>query len=103
ALQLNFTWSHNEIQQFTQDTMNLIGKVPPGFPTAIAGASLLLKPVTGLAFSLAGKYVGEIFGDLQNSDRFRNDPYTVLDGYISYRENNILGMQYVELKVQVSN
>ncbi len=103
ALQCNFTWSHNEIGQFSADTMGVIGKMPIGFPPIIAGATLLLQPIKGLTLSLTERYVGEMFGDLTNSAAYRNEPYAVTDATLSYRENNILGMQFVELKVQLSN
>ncbi|MFI5263964.1 MAG: TonB-dependent receptor [Candidatus Kapaibacterium sp.] len=103
ALKANFTWSHNEVQQFSADTMNVGGKVPIGFPPVIAGVSFLLQPIKGLTFSLTGRYVAEMFGDLVNSDAYRNDPYAVADAMISYRENDIMGLNNVELKVQISN
>jgi iron complex outermembrane receptor protein len=103
ALKANFTWSHNEIQQFSADTMSVVGKVPIGFPPIIAGLSFLLQPIKGLTFSLTGRYVGEMYGDLINSVLYRNDPYAVADAMLSYRENAILGMDFVELKVQISN
>jgi outer membrane receptor protein involved in Fe transport len=105
ALKFNFTASHNEIKEFSQysDTISVIGKVPIGFPSVIAGASLLLKPLTGLTLSITGRYVGAMYGDLTNSDFFRNDPYGVFDAALSYREKNILGMNYIELRVQVNN
>ena len=105
ALTFNFTASHNEIKQFSRyaDMVNVAGKVPIGFPSIISGASLLLQPIKGLSFSFTGKYIGTMYGDLVNSDYYRNDPYAVTDAMLSYREDNILGMEYVELKVQVNN
>lgn len=103
ALKFNFTTSHDRIKQFSSDTMDVIGKVPIGFPSVIAGVTLLLQPIKGLTFSLTGKYVGAMYGDLVNSDLFKNDPYAVADAMLSYKESSILGMQYVELKVRVSN
>lgn len=105
GLKLNFTASHNEIKEFLQysDTVSVAGKVPIGFPSIVAGISFLLKPVKGLTCSVTGRYIGAMYGDLVNSDLYRNDPYAVLDGTLSYRENNILGMQYVELRLQVNN
>jgi len=83
--------------------MSVVGKVPIGFPPIIAGLSFLLQPIKGLTFSLTGRYVGEMYGDLINSVLYRNDPYAVADAMLSYRENAILGMDFVELKVQISN
>ena len=44
-----------------------------------------------------------MYGDLVNSDYYRNDAYGVLDAAISYRQKNILGLQYAELRVEVNN
>ena len=105
TLKFNFTASHNEIKEFLQysDTISVVGKVPIGFPSLIAGASLLLKPITGLTFKLTGRYIGAMYGDLINSDSYRNDPYGVVDAAASYREKNILGLQYAELRIEVNN
>ena len=105
TLKFNFTASHNEIKEFLQysDTISVVGKVPIGFPSIIAGASLLLKPAPGLIFTLTEKYIGAMYGDLVNSDQFRNDPYGVLDATLSYRQKNILGLQYAELRIEVNN
>jgi len=104
-VKLNFTASHNEIKEFSQysDTVNVMGKEPVGFPSIIAGASIFLMPVSGFTFSLTGRYIGAMYGDLTNSDLFRNDPYGVIDGMFAYREKNILGLQYVEVRVQIDN
>ena len=69
----------------------------------IAGASLLLLPLNGLTFSLTGRYIGVMYGDLANSDLYRNDPYFVADASLSYREKNILGMHYVEFRIEMDN
>jgi iron complex outermembrane receptor protein len=105
TLKFNFTASHNEIREFSQysDSISVVGKVPVGFPSIIAGASLLLKPLSGLTFSLTERYIGAMYGDLLNSDQFRNDPYGVLDATLSYRQKNILGLQYAELRIEVNN
>jgi iron complex outermembrane receptor protein len=103
TLRLNFTWSHNEIQQFNADSVNVTGKVPIGFPPIIAGIYFAMQPVKGLTIGLTGRYIGEMFGDLQNSAALRNNPYGVLDASVSYRENDIIGMHYVQLKVDVRN
>ncbi|MDP4219721.1 MAG: TonB-dependent receptor plug domain-containing protein [Bacteroidota bacterium] len=104
-LNLNLSASHNEIKEFTRyaDSISVVGKVPIGFPSLIGGAGLVLYPAKGLVFSLTAKYVGSMYGDLINSDYYRNDPYAVVDAMLSYRENNILGMHYVELRLNVSN
>lgn len=104
-LKFNFTASHNEVKEFLQysDTVSVVGKVPIGFPSIIAGASLLIKPVDGFALSLTGRYIGAMYGDLVNSDYYRNDAYGVLDAAISYRQKSILGLQYAELRIEVNN
>ncbi len=105
TVKFNFTASHNEIKEFLQysDTISIVGKVPIGFPSIIAGASLLLKPIDGFTFSLTERYIGAMYGDLTNSVQFRNDPYGVLDATLSYRQKNILGLQYAELRIEVNN
>ena len=104
-LDVNFSASHNEIRDFSQysDTVNVIGKTPVGFPSIIAGATIFLRTTNGFTFSLTGRYIGAMYGDLTNSDLFRNDPYGVIDAMFAYREKNILGLQYVELRVQINN
>jgi iron complex outermembrane receptor protein len=105
TFKFNCTASHNQIKEFSQysDSVHVEGKVPIGFPSLLAGASLLLKPLTGLAISISGRYIGAMYGDLINSDLFRNDPYAVLDAALSYRHKNIFGLQYAELRVELNN
>ncbi|MEP7234865.1 MAG: TonB-dependent receptor [Ignavibacteriota bacterium] len=105
ALSFNFTASHNEISKFSAfDTVNNVsGKIPIGFPSLIAGASFILKPLSGLTISIQSKYIGAMYGDILNTDTFRNDPYFVADALLAYREENIFGLGSVEFKIQISN
>jgi iron complex outermembrane receptor protein len=105
VLKVNIAASHNEIKDFPQysDSVHVAGKVPVGFPSLIAGASLLLMPFKGLTIGVTGRYVGAMYGDLTNSSLFHNDPYGVVDAMLGYKEKNVLGLQYVELRIEVNN
>jgi iron complex outermembrane receptor protein len=76
ALKVNATLSHNEIKKFTATSVNVTGNTPIGFPSFIANASVLFQPVTDLKFTFSLRSTGEMFGDIQNSNLYRNDAYT---------------------------
>ncbi|HYM21398.1 MAG TPA: TonB-dependent receptor [Candidatus Kapabacteria bacterium] len=103
ALKVNATVSHNEIRKFSADTSNVVGKTPIGFPSFIANASLLIQPIKDLKLTASMRSVGAMYGDIQNSDTFHNDAYTVLDANLSYRFDRLFGSDHITLRVQVNN
>jgi len=104
-LSLTTTISHNEILQFTQfaDTISAAGHVPIGFPSVTGGMLLSVTPIDHLSITIAGSYVGAMYGDIRNSDQWKNDPYFVLNGTVAYRMEKVLGLSYIELKLQGNN
>ncbi len=109
SLDLNFTASHNEILNFSKysDTTSvnnsLIGKVPIGFPSATGSISLTAAPTKELSVNLTGRYVGSFYGDIQNSELYRNNAYFLVNGAASYRVERLFGLSYLEFKLSVNN
>ncbi len=105
GIKINATYSHNEIKQFDKyaDTISVIGNQPIGFPSILANASLLIQPVKNLQLTIAGRYVGSMYGDLENSDLLKNDAYGVLDASLSYKFDHVLGVDHFTLRAQINN
>lgn len=105
ALKATATISHNEVQKFSQyfETTSVDGKVPIGFPSATGNVSIVIQPLERLQCIVTGRYVGEMFGDLENTDFYRNDAYQVLDLGISYRLNNFWGTDHLVIRGQLNN
>lgn len=104
----NVTLSHNEITEFSaykseSPTQTVIGKVPIGFAPVTASLQLSSSPIAGLSIALAGRYVGTTYGDLLNTPDYTNDPYAVLDGFVTYRVPDVLGLSFIEARLQVNN
>jgi len=101
----NLTISHNEIQQYSQyvDPLGIVGKSPIGFPTMIAGVSIVVKPFSTLEFTASMRSIGATYGDLDNSQDYSNDPYTVFDLGASYQWKNVIGLEHVGIRAQLNN
>ncbi len=105
ALKATATLSHNEIQEFTKfsSTSSVVGKTPIGFPSLTGNVSAIIKPIDQLQITLTGRYVGQMYGDLENTEANRNDAYNVFDGNVSYRLNDFLGASHMTIRGQVNN
>ncbi|MEI8133948.1 MAG: TonB-dependent receptor plug domain-containing protein [bacterium] len=104
-LQLNATLSHNEIGKFDSfsDSVNITGKTPPASPSVIASANVEILPFAGVSFNLTEKYVGTMYGDVINSDQYKNDAYSFVDAGISFTQHSLLGMREITLRIQINN
>lgn len=102
--EINASQSRHRIKQFTQfgDSISVDGKRPIGFPEQTLTGILSLMPHKTFSFSAIGRYVGEFYGDLENSSGQMNDPYFVLDAILSYRVP-IEFLEFVEVKLQANN
>jgi iron complex outermembrane receptor protein len=105
AITGNLTISHNEIQQYSQyvDPLSIVGKSPIGFPSMIAGVSIIIKPFSTLDITASMRSIGSTYGDLENSQDYRNDPYTVLDIGASYQWKNVIGLEHIGIRAQINN
>lgn len=105
AIKANMTLSHNEIKQFDRysDTASVEGKTPIGFPSMIANVSAIITPFKNLQVTLIGRYVGQMYGDIENTDYFRNDAYSVCDLTLSYRLDKIFGADHLTIRGQINN
>jgi iron complex outermembrane recepter protein len=105
SLALTFTQSHNEIIQFSKysDTASVDGKVPIGFPSTTGGLMIMLAPLSGLNISITGRYVGSFYGDIVNSDLYKNAAYFVFNGSVSCKISKVLGISYLQFKVTANN
>lgn len=97
--------SHNEIKEFSKyiDPVSIVGKTPIGFPSKVITAAVLGRPFEGLDIMLRGRMIGEMYGDLDNSDYFKNDAYTVIDANIGYTYHSILGANFIRLALDINN
>jgi iron complex outermembrane receptor protein len=105
VLEGNITWSHNEIKEFSsyKNPDAVVGKVPIGFPSLLAGLSADYHLSKAITIGLTGRYVGTMYGDIENTDLYKNDPYFVMDGNLLIRQENVAGLSFVELKIQANN
>lgn len=102
---LNVTLSKNEIKQFDSyiDPVLPIGKTPIGFPSILGALDLYVHITEGIGAGIIGRYVGTMYGDIANSQTFSNDPYFVADANLSLRENDVLGLHFVKVSLQINN
>ncbi len=102
---LNFTISKNEIKQFDSyiDPTLPVGKTPIGFPSILGALDFHLHITKGIGVGIIGRYVGEMYGDIENSDTYRNDAYFVADANLSLKQNDLLGLNFVKVSLQVNN
>lgn len=105
ALKVNLTLSHNEILQFDKysDSATVVGNTPIGFPSVLANVTAMVQPFKNLWISLNGRLVGEMFGDIENTDANRNDAYSVCDLSLSYKFENLLGTNHITVRGQINN
>ncbi len=105
SISTNLTISHNEIRQFDsyKDPQAVIGKVPIGFPSIIGGVAVQFHPFDLLTFGVTGHYVGDMYGDLENTDTFKNEAFFVLDGSIGLKQTDVLGFQSIQIKLRLNN
>ncbi len=105
SLALTFTASHNEITQFSKysDTISVNGKVPIGFPSTTGGLMLMLAPAAGFNIAITGRYVGAFYGDIFNSDLYKNAAYVLFNGSASYKLAKVLGLSYLQFKITANN
>jgi hypothetical protein len=72
------------------------------FPDAIGNLRITYK-LGGLNASLLLQYVGNQYTDnFQRSDRMV-DPYTVLNGFLTYRLSDLFGLRGFEFRLQINN
>ncbi|MGB9772749.1 MAG: TonB-dependent receptor [Bacteroidota bacterium] len=72
------------------------------FPDALGNLRITYK-LGGLNASLLLQYVGNQYTDnFQRSDRMV-DPYTVLNGFLTYRLNDVFGFRGFEFRLQINN
>lgn len=102
---LNFTISKNEIKQFDSyiDPELPVGKTPIGFPSVMGAFDLHVNITDGIGVGLIGRYVGEMYGDIENSNTFKNDGFFVADANLSFIEKDLLGLNFVKVTFQINN
>ncbi len=105
TLSANITISHNEILEFSSyiDPDTVVGKTPIGFPPVVANFGIFYQPMDMVSLSISGHYQGAIYGDLINSQTFRNDPYVVFNAGATFNLGELFGQGKLAIKVQVQN
>lgn len=105
AFSVNLTTSHNEIKEFSmyKEPETVKGKTPIGFPSVIGNVALVVQPLDELSLTFNGHYQGAMYGDLENSDAYKNEPYFVLNAGAKVRLDKIFQQGRLALKVQVQN
>ncbi|HEY6170885.1 MAG TPA: TonB-dependent receptor plug domain-containing protein [Candidatus Kapabacteria bacterium] len=102
---LNFTVSKNEIKQFDSydDPTLPVGKTPIGFPSVMGAIDFHYNITDGIGVGVIGRYVGEMYGDIGNSDYLKNDAFFVADANLSLIEKDLLGLNFVKVTFQINN
>lgn len=102
SLDLNAGFSKNEHAEISIGDSVHRNKVPIGFPSEILSGILTYRPLDELRLSLFGRFVGSTYGDLENTEDYRNPAYFVADAMIAMTFP--LGpVRKVEIKVQANN
>jgi iron complex outermembrane recepter protein len=102
---LNFTISKNEIKQFDSyiDPTAPIGKTPIGFPSFMGSLDVYYHVTEAFSIGLIARHVGEMYGDVENTDYYKNDAYWVADGSLSLKLVKVLGLNSLKATLQVNN
>ncbi|HOM62582.1 MAG TPA: TonB-dependent receptor [Dysgonamonadaceae bacterium] len=82
-LNANYTFSHNQFIDFTDDGQTYDGNILPGIPSHIAQADFRWEPVAPLNLDAQFQYVGSQYIDDANS--LENDAYFLTNLRTSYR------------------
>jgi iron complex outermembrane recepter protein len=102
SIDLNASISKNQHAEITVDDSVYIDKIPIGVPSSIMSAIITFKPLEQLRLSLFGRYVGETFGDLQNSETYRNPAFFVTDAMVAL-SLPVEPLKKLEIKFQANN
>jgi iron complex outermembrane receptor protein len=105
ALSANLTISHNEIREFSSyiEPDTIVGKTPIGFPSIVANIGVVYQPIEQISLTVTGHYQGASYGDLINSDIYRNDAYFVVNSGAAFNLNDLFGQGHLVLRLQVQN
>lgn len=104
AIELNAAQSKHRFISFPNyaDSIDLSGNVPIGFPDFTASGIVSFQPIEQVRVTLLGRYVGATYGDLANSETYRNPDYFVADAIVTLRLP-VQPFKFIEVKLQGNN
>lgn len=102
SLELNAGVSKHRFVEFTHDTIDYSSKQPIGFPSMVLSGTVSYQPIEQIRLSVLGRYVGDTYGDLENSELYRNPAYFVMDAVLTMRFP-LEPLKHIEIKVQANN
>jgi iron complex outermembrane receptor protein len=82
-LNANYTWSHNQFIDFTDNEQVYDGNKLPGIPSHIAQAGLRWQPAAQFGLNAQFQYVGSQYMD--DANMLENDAYSLVSLKASYR------------------
>jgi iron complex outermembrane receptor protein len=102
TIDLNAAFSKNQHAEIKIKDSVHTNKVPIGFPAAVLSGIVSYRPLEELRISVFGRYVGETYGDLENSETYKNPAYFVADAMLAITFP--LGpIKKFEIKLQANN
>ncbi len=102
TLELNAGLSKHRFVEFMHDTIDYSSKQPIGFPEMVLSGILSVMPIDQLRLSVLGRYVGDTYGDLLNTETYRNPDYFVMDMVLTMRFP-LEPIKHFEIKIQANN
>lgn len=102
SFEFNAGLSKHRFVKYIDDTSDYSGQVPIGFPNVVMSGAVSFKPIEQIGLSVLGRYVGDTYGDLQNTEEYRNPAYFVMDAILTMRFP-LEPIKEFEIKVQANN
>jgi iron complex outermembrane recepter protein len=100
--ELNAAVSEHKFITYVDGEKDFAGKVPIGFPDMVMSGVISYKPIEQITLSLLGRYVGDTYGDRDNTETYRNPDYFVMDGVLKMNFP-LEPIKNLEIKIQANN
>jgi iron complex outermembrane recepter protein len=102
SFEFNGAVSKHRFVNYVIDSTDFSGQVPIGFPDLVMSGIVSYQLIEPLRLSLLGRYVGSTYGDLENTETYRNPDYFVMDAVLTMKFP-LEPLKSLEIKIQANN